>query len=82
MPDAGNISKVQLPDGNTYSIKDTVSGYTTNIGTITEVSLNGTTVATSGKAELQIASTAVSVTANTHTLNITTNITNGDGVSY
>lgn len=77
-----DISKIKLPNGTTYNIKDTISGYTTNIGTITEVSLNGTTVATSGKAELQIASTAVSVTANTHTLNITTNITNGDGVSY
>lgn len=77
-----DISKIKLPNGTTYNIKDTISGYTTNIGTITEVSLNGTTVATSGKAELQIASTAVSVTTSTHTLNITTNISNGDGVSY
>ncbi|MBQ6627990.1 MAG: hypothetical protein IJH65_04160 [Methanobrevibacter sp.] len=28
MPDAGNISKVQLPDGNTYNFKDIISGYT------------------------------------------------------
>lgn len=77
-----DISKVKLPNGTTYNIKDTVSGYTTNTGTITEVALNGTTVATSGKANLQISSAAISVTANTHTLNITTNVSNGDEVNY
>ena len=47
------ISKI-----NGYSIKDTVSGYTTNTGTITEVSVNGTSVATSGTANIPLATTS------------------------
>lgn len=77
-----DVSKVKLPDGTEFNFKDTVSGYTTNTGTITGVSLNGTSVATSGVADLQISSAAISVTTSTHTLNITTNVSNGDGVSY
>ena len=78
----GNVSKIKLPDGNTYNIVDTTSGYTSNVGTITGVSLNGTSVATSGIANIEIATAAISVTENTHTLNITTNISSGDEVSY
>lgn len=37
------ISKIKLPDNVTYDIKDTVSGYTTNTGTVTGVKVNGTT---------------------------------------
>lgn len=78
-----NINKIKLPDGNTYNIIDTTSGY--GYGTITGVSLNGTPVATSGVANIEIAAAAISVTArtgNAHTLNITTNITAGDEVEY
>ena len=32
-----DVSKIKLPDGTTYDIKDTVSGYTKNTGTITKV---------------------------------------------
>ena len=32
------ISKVKLPDGNVYNVKDDVSGYTTNTGTVTSIS--------------------------------------------
>lgn len=32
-----NISKIKTPDGTTYNVKDSVSGYTTNTGTITSV---------------------------------------------
>lgn len=32
-----NISAIKLPNGTTYTIKDTISGYTTNTGTITKV---------------------------------------------
>ena len=78
----GNINKIKLPDGNTYNIIDTTSGYTTNLGTITGVSLNGTPVATSGVANIEIAAAAISVSASAHTLNITTNISNGDEVEY
>ena len=38
-----NISKIKLPDNVTYDIKDTVSGYTTNVGTVTGVKVNGST---------------------------------------
>ena len=78
----GNINKIKLPDGNTYNIVDITSGYTTNLGTITGVSLNGTPVATSGVANIEIAAAAISVTASVHTLNITTNISAGDEVEY
>lgn len=32
-----DVSKIKLPSGTTYNIKDTVSGYTTNTGTITKI---------------------------------------------
>lgn len=76
----GNINKIKLPDGNTYNIIDTTSGYTTNLGTITGVSLNGTPVATSGVANIEIAAAAISVSS--HVLNITTNVSAGDEVEY
>lgn len=47
-----NISKIKLPNGTTYNLKDTVSGYTTNTGTVTKVStgkgLTGGDVTTTG----------------------------------
>lgn len=76
----GNINKIKLPDGNTYNIIDTTSGY--GFGTITGVSLNGTPVATSGVANIEIAAAAISVSASVHTLNITTNVSAGDEVEY
>jgi len=38
-----NINSIKLPDGVTYNVQDTVSGYTTNVGTVTGVKVNGTT---------------------------------------
>lgn len=38
-----DISKVKLPNGITYNIKDTVSGYTKNTGTVTSVGLSNAT---------------------------------------
>ena len=38
--------------GNTYKLQDNVSGYTKNTGTITGISVNGTSVATSGVANI------------------------------
>ena len=32
-----NLSQIKLPNGTTYDIKDSISGYTTNTGTITQV---------------------------------------------
>lgn len=74
-----DISKIKLPDGNTYNIKDTISGYQkeliagTNI-TITPT-LEGPVISSSGAS-----GTAVSVTS--HKLVIVSGIQNGDGVSY
>lgn len=76
----GNINKIKLPDGNTYNIIDTTSGY--GFGTIMGVSLNGTPIATSGVANIEIAAAAISVSASVHTLNITTNVSAGDEVEY
>ena len=39
---ANNISKIKLPNGTTYNVKDTISGYTTNIGTVTQVKVGST----------------------------------------
>ena len=75
-----DISKIKLPDGTTYTIKDTVSGY--GYGTITGVSVNGTPIATSGVADIPIAPSSITANVQNHTLNITTNIPSGDGVSY
>lgn len=47
------ISKI-----NGYSLKDNVSGYTTNTGTITGVSVAGTSIATSGTANIPAATTS------------------------
>lgn len=37
-----NISSIKLPNGDTYNIKDSISGYTTNIGTVTSVRVQAT----------------------------------------
>ena len=37
-----NINKIKLPDGVTYNVQDTVSGYTTNTGTVTGVKVGST----------------------------------------
>ena len=75
-----NMSKIKLPDGTTYTIKDTVSGY--GYGTITGISVNGTPIATSGVADISIPSSSTAVNVQNHTLVITTNISSGDEVSY
>lgn len=54
-----DISKIKLPNGNTYNIKDTISGYTTNEGTITSVSADGTLVSNAGAANIPAATTSV-----------------------
>ena len=47
-----DINQIKLPNGSTYNIKDTVSGYTANNGTVTSVAtgtgLTGGTITTSG----------------------------------
>ena len=53
-----NINKIKLPDGVTYNVQDTVSGYTTNTGTVTGVKVNGTTKSpTSGVVDIGTVST-------------------------
>lgn len=42
MPSSGNISKIQLPDGNAYDIIDTTSGYVTT-SDVPAMSVNTTT---------------------------------------
>lgn len=74
MPD---ISKIQLPNGNIYNIKDTVSGYQKELipgANITITSTQeGPVISSSGGG------TAASVS--NHKL-IISGIQNGDGVSY
>jgi hypothetical protein len=65
-----DVSKIQLPNGTTYDIKDKTSGYITSSDIPTDVSYfvndSGYTVAT---------------VAN-HTLFLSPSVSNGDGVSY
>jgi len=53
-----NISKIKTLSGTTYDIKDSVSGYTTNTGTITGIKMNGSSKGTSGVVDLGTVITA------------------------
>lgn len=52
-----DISKIKLPDGNTYNIKDTVSGY------MSDSQINGNSVVTNGVANL-VTNTAYNASSN------------------
>ena len=54
-----NISAIKLPNGTTYNLKDSISGYTTNTGTVTSVRVQATSPVQSST------STASSTTLNT-----------------
>lgn len=63
-----NVDAIQTPDGNVYSIKDKVSGYTDNQGTVTTVSvssgLTGGPITTTGTIKCALKSeTKSSLTA-------------------
>lgn len=65
-----NISAIKLPNGTTYNIKDSISGYTTNTGTITQVKT------TAG------AHTTINVSSGAATFNVptkTSHLTNDSG---
>lgn len=48
-----NISKIKVPGDDTiYNVKDNISGYTTNTGTITGITMNGSSKGTSGVVNL------------------------------
>ena len=82
------LDKVDL-NGTTYDIKDTVSGYTTNTGTVTSVGISGTspinasgTVTSSGT--LNVSHATSGVTAGTYrnvTVNATGHVTAGSNDS-
>ena len=61
-----NVSAIKLPNGNTYTIKDSISGYTTNTGTITKVSTT-----TGSHSTIDISSGAVSFKVPTKTSHLT-----------
>lgn len=52
-----DISKIKLPNGNTYNIKDTVSGY------MSDSQINGNSVVTNGVANL-VTNTAYNASSN------------------
>lgn len=65
-----NVSQIKLPDGISYNIKDSISGYTNNIGTITKVQT------TAG------AHTTINVSSGAATFNVptkTSHLTNDSG---
>ena len=63
-----NITKITASDGVTYDIKDTISGYTSNTGTVTSIAtgagLTGGTVTSTGTIKCALKSeTKSSLTA-------------------
>lgn len=58
MADLGNISKIQLVNGDVAHFQDLVSGYTKNTGTITGIKMNGSSKGTSGVVDLGTVITA------------------------
>lgn len=76
-----NISKVKLPDGNTYDIIDATSGYQKELIagdniTITST-VSGPVISAAGG---DVPATTASVS--NHTLFIVNGVANGDGESY
>lgn len=59
-----NITQIKLPDGSAYNIKDNISGYTSNIGTITGVT-GGTGLSGSGTSGAVTINHSNSITAQT-----------------
>ena len=66
-----NISKIKLPSGSTFDIKDNVSGYTTNTGTVTSVRVQATSPIVSSQSTEQTA------TLNTTISHATSGVTAG-----
>ena len=58
MADLGNISKIQLVNGDVAHFQDLVSGYTKNTGTVTGIKMNGSSKGTSGVVDLGTVITA------------------------
>lgn len=56
-----NISKIETPDGTTYNLKDSISGYTTNTGTVTSVTIKAT-------SPIAVDSTSAITTSGTRTI--------------
>ena len=76
-----DITKIKLPDGNTYNIVDEASGYQKQLIagdniTITST-VSGPVISAAGG---DVPATVVSVSS--HTLFITNGVANGDGDSY
>lgn len=77
----GDISKIKLPDGNTYNIVDEVSGYQKELIagdniTIT-ATVSGPVISAAGG---DVPATVASVS--NHVLIITNGVPNGDGENY
>lgn len=77
----GDISKIKLPDGNTYNIVDEASGYQKELIagdniTIT-ATVSGPVISAAGG---DVPATVVSVS--NHALIITNGVPNGDGENY
>ena len=72
-----DISKIQLPNGNTYNIKDTVSGYQKEL----IAGENITITSTQNGPVISSAGSGTEVSVSSHKL-VISGIQNGDGVSY
>lgn len=61
-----NLSAIKLPNGTTYNLKDSISGYTTNTGTITKIQTTA-----GAHTTVNVSSGAVSFNVPTHTSHLT-----------
>ena len=57
------LSKITLPDGTTYDFKDSISGYTSNTGTITKISTTAPLSGGASSGEVTLSIGAASSTA-------------------
>lgn len=79
MPD---VSKIKLPNGTTYSIKDSATGALTSAEITTGTDENNKFVSAKVLNQAIAAGNNTSATVSNETLHITTGLQVGDGVRY
>ena len=77
----GNVTKIKLPNGDDYNIKDTVSGYlvSNNIIAGDNVTVNESS---EGVIISSVSGGGASASVTNHVLFIATSIENGDNTGY
>ena len=74
-----NVSKIKLPDGNTYNITDTTSGYQKELVAGDNITIQSTI---SGPVISAAGGGGVAASVSNATLFLTSSVSDGDGVYY